>query len=158
MLDLFEFDGPVGFVEERFPRGVAFAVESHGDERVALGLDGLFDEFHVGLLGGAAALAGVAACAGADEVLPGVWAVLGAGFDMVYGEFGGVEVLAAVLAAVVVSCEEVAAIEFDALLGEFVVADKTDDSRHGDIEADGFDPVVVVGLVLFTEFGELGPS
>ena len=69
-----QFDGPVGVVEELLPASVAFVIEVDVDMRVAFGLYWFLDEFHVCLLGGAAAFFDIAACAGADDVVPGAFA------------------------------------------------------------------------------------
>ena len=41
---LFEFDGPVGVVEELFPAMIAFASEVDVDEGISFWLKGFFDE------------------------------------------------------------------------------------------------------------------
>ena len=76
---------------------------------------------------------------------------------MVYGEFVCWEVLAAVLAEVAVSCEEVSSVEFDGCCWEFVVAVETDDARYGDVEADGAYPVVFFWLELSSCLAEFCP-
>ena len=45
----FQFDGPVGVVEELFPAFVSLVSEVDVDEGIVPGLDGLFDEFHAGM-------------------------------------------------------------------------------------------------------------
>jgi len=46
----FQFDGPVGVVEELFPAFVSLVAKMDVDEGVVQGLDGLFDEGHAGML------------------------------------------------------------------------------------------------------------
>ncbi len=47
---LFQFDRPVGMVEELFPAFVSLVAEMDVDKGIVQGLDGLFDERHAGLL------------------------------------------------------------------------------------------------------------
>lgn len=61
-------------IQELLPRGVLLVAQAQGDQRIPLGLFGLADQLHVGLLGISAALSGVALDARADEVLPGFFA------------------------------------------------------------------------------------
>lgn len=153
-----QLDGPVGVVEEGLPAGVTVLAEAEGDEGIAFGSDGPADEFEAGLFGGAAAFAGVAAGAGADEVVPGVAAALSAGLDVIEGEFAGGEMMAAVLTAVAIAREDVAAVEFYALLREAVVAEESDDARDGKVHAHGADPLMLIGFELAAEEGEFGPG
>ena len=67
---LFEFDGPVGVVEELLPASVSVAAEVEVDECVSFWFYGACDEGHTGLLWGFAAFFDVAFCAGADDILP----------------------------------------------------------------------------------------
>ena len=61
-------------VEELFPASVAVVAEVDVNEGIVTGLDGLFDELHVGVLWHAAALPDVARGAGAHDVPPGGFA------------------------------------------------------------------------------------
>jgi hypothetical protein len=45
----FQFDGPVGVVEELFPASVSVVAEVDVDEGVVPGLDRLFNDFHAGV-------------------------------------------------------------------------------------------------------------
>ena len=65
---------------------------------------------------------------------------------------------AAILASIAIAGEEVAAVEFDTLLGQTVVAQQPDDSGHGDFEADGFYPVVLLTLKLCLVLCDIGPG
>ena len=66
--------------------------------------------------------------------------------------------MAAVLALVVIAGEEVASIEFDALLGKFVVPGQADNAGDCDMEPDGAHPIMAIGFKLFLKLRELGPS
>ncbi len=112
----------------------------------------------MGLLGGAAAFFGVAVDAGADEVVPCGFAAEGAGDDVVEGEFLGGEFFAAVLAEGVIAGVDVAAVEFDVLAGEAVVAEEADDAGDGDFEADGFYEIVGFAFELGFEGGHFDPG
>jgi len=110
------------------------------------------------LLGGAATLASVALDAGADQVLPAVAATERAGQNVVDGKLAGGEVPAAVLAGIAVAGEEVPAVEFDGLGREAVVAHEADDARDCDLQTDGANPVVLLGLEAALVLRELGPA
>lgn len=99
------------------------------------------DEVHFRLFGRTATFAAVAGYAAADEVFPTVAAAESTGDDVVECEFAGDELLAAVLAHVVIACVDVTAVEFDVLFGEAVVSEQANDARDSDVHTDGFDPV-----------------
>ena len=85
------------------------------------GLHGAADEFHFGLVRGAAALAHIARQAGADDVFPGGHSPAAARNHVVEAQLMDGEVPAAVLARVSVAGQDVAAIQVQVLLGEAVV-------------------------------------
>src|SRR5690606_9512115 len=141
-LPLPQLHRPVRLIQERLPRLVLRAAEADRDGGVALGLHRATDEAHARLVGGAAALAGVAADAGADEVRPRVVAALDARDHVVERELLRRVLLAAVLAAAAVARVDVPPVELDVLAGEAVEAEQPDDLRHGDHEPGGVHPVV----------------
>ena len=65
-------------VEELFPASVSVVAEVYVDEGVVPGLDGLFNEFHVGMFYGMAAFFDVAGRTGTNDVFPGCFAALAA--------------------------------------------------------------------------------
>lgn len=138
---LFEFDGPVGVIEEGLPAGVFILAEADGDDGVTVGLFWFLDEVHASLFGRTTTFAAVAWNTAADEVFPTVAATESTGDDVVECEFAGDELLAAVLAHVAIACVDVASVEFDVLFGQAVVSEEADDARDSDVHADGFDPV-----------------
>ena len=154
----FEFDGPVGVVEELFPGAVAALVDVEGDDGGVFGFDGLVDECHAGFVGWPAAFFDVAFDAGADDVLPGGFTAAAAGYDMIEAEFRGGQVLTTVLAAASVAGEDVAAVEGDAGSRHAVVGEQADDAGDGDAEVDGVEPIVFVGLEAFFELGDFEPG
>src|SRR5262249_43732071 len=139
-----QLDRPVGVFQEGAPGLVLLVGQFQVEHRAALGLLRLVNEVHVRLLRRPAALLDVAGHAGADDVLPGARAPLAAGHHVVEAQLAGRELLAAVLALVVVAGEDVPPVELHRLLGEPVVAHQPDDARHLDLAADGPDPVVVL--------------
>jgi len=141
-----------------FPRGVFVGAEAQVDDGVALGFDGVFQQVHVGLVRSAAAFFGVAVDAGADEIVPGGFAALRAGDDVIEGKFLGGEFFAAVLAEGVIAGVDVAAVEFDVLAGKAVVAEEADDAGNGDFKTDGFDEVVIFAFEFGFELGEFDPG
>ena len=117
----FQRNRPVCVVEEMPPGSVFFRTQGEPQDRAAARLDGLANQVHAGLEGQAAALARVAARAGADDVLPRGPAAARTGQHVVEAQFAGGEVSATVLAAIVVAQKNVAAIQPHALLGDPVV-------------------------------------
>ena len=155
---LFEFDGPVGVVEELFPGAVSSLVDAQAHDGGVSGFDGGVDEFHARLVGSSSAFFDVALDAGADDVVPGGLASLASGDDVVEAEFGGGQVSAAVLASAAVACEDVAPVEGDAGSGHAVVGKQADDAGDRDAEVDGVEPVVFVGFEAFFELGDFKPG
>src|SRR5205085_10364580 len=98
---------PVRAIQEGLPGPVLLLRQLQVQHRAPPRLFRLADQAHVRLLGRAAALADVAAHAGADDVLPGAGAALAARQHVVQAQFRGRELLAAVLALVVVAGEDV---------------------------------------------------
>src|SRR5262245_7935003 len=103
-----QLNRPVGVLEERLPRVVLGQRQLLIEDRAALRLFGLADQAHVGLPRRPAALAHVAGDAGAHDVLPCALTALAARDDMVQAQLRRRELLAAVLALVVVAREDVA--------------------------------------------------
>ena len=68
---LFEFDGPVGVVEELLPAAISFSAEMDVDEWIAFGFDRRFDKGYTCLFWSSAAFSDVAAGAGANDIVPG---------------------------------------------------------------------------------------
>ncbi len=64
----FQFDRPVGMVEELFPAFVSLVAEVDVDQGVVAGSGGFLDQTHVGVLRGFTALFYVAGRAGADAI------------------------------------------------------------------------------------------
>src|SRR5215469_7562652 len=129
--------------------------ELEGEDGAGAGPRGGADQAHAGLAGGAAPFADVALQAGADDVLPGRPAAPAAGEDVIEAQLGGGEPLAAVLAAVAVAGEDVAAVELDLVPGQAVVGQQADDAGDLDLEVDGADEVVVGVLEPGAGLGDL---
>src|SRR5687767_12246504 len=68
---LFELDGPIRVVEERFPRLVLVAAQLDGNQGAGSRLDRLANQRQMRLFGGSAAFLDVAVNAGANDVVPG---------------------------------------------------------------------------------------
>jgi len=73
-------------------------------------------------------------------------------------QFGGRGFFSAILAAVFVAGEEVAAVEFDLVAGQTVVKEQANNLGNGDIEIDGRNPVVRVQLEISFEPADLTPA
>ena len=101
---------------------------------------------HMRLQRGAAAFFYVALDAAADDVFPRAFAALGFGHDVVERQFRRRHFFAAVLASAAVARVNISAIEFHILPRKFIVAEQANDSRHGDLETHGVNPLVTIGL------------
>jgi len=66
----FQFNGPVGVVEELLPASVAGLAKMDADERIVLRLGWETDEGEAGLLGSLATFCHVTFCAGTDHIFP----------------------------------------------------------------------------------------
>jgi len=155
---LFQFDGPVGVVEELLPASIAGLAEVDVDHRIVSGLDGFLDKRQSGLFRHSASLFDVAVGAGADDIFPVRFAAHTAGDDVVEREFAGREATATILAAIFVAGEDVSAVEFHIVLRQAVVKQQPNNPRHGDIEVDGGNPVVAIRLELPAELAHLAPA
>src|SRR5262249_1753319 len=109
--DLLQLDRPVGVLQEALPRLILALRELQVQHRAALRLLRLADQRQTSLPRRATALADVAGHAGADDVLPRCLAALAARRDVVEAQLARRELLAAILALVVVASEDVPAIE-----------------------------------------------
>jgi len=127
------------------------------DEGVVLWSDGHFDEGHACLLGGSASLLDVALGAGTDNIIPEGLSAHTSGDNVVEREFAGAESLAAILAFVPIARKDVSSIEFDVGSRQAVVKEQADDAGHCNVEIDGGDPIVAVGLELPAELANLTP-
>ena len=129
-----QFRVPVRRVEEALPAGDFAGGHARAEFGEPVGLDGFADEGHVGRVGRAVAFSDVAFYAGEHEVGPGVASAFGARDDVVDGEFGFAESLAAILAGVFVALEDVSAGEADFFVEEAVEAVEQDDIWDADFE------------------------
>ena len=67
---LFEFDRPVGMVQELLPRLVALVAQVNADQWIVSWLDGLLNEMHARLLGRSSAFEDITVRACADDISP----------------------------------------------------------------------------------------
>ena len=77
---------------------------------------------------------------------------------MVEGKLSGGVTFAAILAGILVACEDVAAIEFYLAAGQAVVEQEADNAGDGDVEIYGRNPVVAIRLEIAFEFADLAPG
>ena len=144
-------------VEELFPGSVSLVSEVDVYEGVVLWSDGHFDECHACLLWCSASFFDVALGAGTDNIIPEGLSAHTSWDNVVEREFAGPESLAAILAFVPIAGEDVSSIEFDVGSRQAVVKEQADDAWHCDVEIDGCDPIVAVGLELPAELADLTP-
>lgn len=150
---LLKFDVPVSEIEEVFPAFALAGVKDETDDRAPFGADGFADEAHTGLVGEAVGFAGITADAGADDVFPGGFTAAITRDDVVEVEVFAGEVLAAVLADILVAFEDVDAGELEFLAREFVEPGEQDHARHADDGArgvdgiDGFERRIIAGEI-----------
>src|ERR1700761_1475029 len=125
---------PVGQIDEVFPRFVAGLAELEMEHGPPLGPARLVQELEARLGRRAVALAAVARDAGADNVFPRGLTAAVARDDVVEVEILPVELLAAVLAGVVVALKDVVPRELDLLLRHAVEEEQEDYFRYADLE------------------------
>ncbi len=158
METLFKFHGPVCVVEELFPASVSLIAEVDVDERVVPGFDWFFYQLHAGMVWTLAALLYVAGRTGTDDVLPCGLAAHASRDDVVQRQLTGREMLAAVLAPVLVAGENVTAVEFDLGSRQAVVKQQPDNPGHRHIKINRPDPFVPVRLKIASELAHLAPA
>lgn len=141
-----------------FPRRVFIRAKTQIDDGVALRFDGVLQQVHVGLRGGAAAFFGVAVDAGADEVVPSGSSTQRAGDDVVKRQLLSGEFLAAVLAERMVAGVNVTAVELHVLARQAIITQQADDARDGDFKADGADKVMRFPFELGFKLGDFHPA
>ena len=81
------------------------------NERITLRLDGVLDELHIGLFGGAAAFSGVAPRTGANNICPNQFTAHTSGDNMIERKLTRTKMQTAILTEVAVAGENVPAIE-----------------------------------------------
>jgi len=128
------------------------------DERIVSGFDGLFYQLHTGMVGALAALLYIAGRTGTDNVLPSGLAAHASRDDVVQRQLTGREMLAAVLAPVLIAGENVTAVEFDLGSWQAVVKKQPDNPGHRHMEIDRRDPFVPVRLKIAPELAHLAPA
>src|SRR5262249_23368309 len=148
---------PIRVIDKCLPALVLRVVELNGQKRAALGLGRWADEFEMGFLRGAAAFAHVAGHAGADDVFPGRVAAAAARDDVVETELAGGEMLAAILAAIAVAGEQIAAVEADRLPRDAIERQQANHARHLQLEIHAANPVVVLLLEGGTQGANFAP-
>jgi hypothetical protein len=154
----FQLHTPIGVVEELLPAFVAGLAEVNVHKRIVLRPGRDTDKREAGLLGSSATFFNVTFGAGADHIFPVRFSAHTARDNVVEGKLAGVVTFAAILAAVSVACEDVAAIEFYLAPWEAVIEQKTDNPRDGDVEIYGGNPVAAIRLEIAFEFADLAPG
>ena len=115
---------------EGLPHLVAWLPEFGEKVGIAVRPYGAFEKSHTRFLGGPPSFFGITAQAAANDVVPARRAASAARHHVVDTELAGGETLAAILAPVIVSCEEIAAVEAHGRLRHTIVAHQSDDARH----------------------------
>jgi hypothetical protein len=67
---LFEFDRPIGVVEELLPAAITLMAQEDMKKRIMLRFYGLSEKRHTGLSGGSPGLFDITFCAGTDNISP----------------------------------------------------------------------------------------
>jgi hypothetical protein len=155
---LLQLDRPISMVEELLPAFVARLAEVNMHKRIVLRPGRDADKREAGLLWGSAAFFNVTLGAGADHIFPVRFSAHTSRDNVVEGKLAGVVTFAAILAAVSVAGEDVAAIEFYLAAREAVVEQQTDNARDGDVEIYGGNPVAAIRLEIALEFADLAPG
>ena len=108
-------------VKELLPAFVAVVAEVDMGQWIMPAFDGIFYESHSGDFWCPAALFDVARRTGTNDIFPRGFTAQAPGNDMVQGQFTGREPFAAILAAVFISCEDIAPIKFHFVSRQAVV-------------------------------------
>lgn len=137
---------------------IAFVAEMNMDNRIALGLERFLNQFHIGLLGGSSAFSNVALRAGTNHIFPGALPAEASGDDMVKRQFRCWEFFPAVLAAVSVSGKKIASVEFDGLTRQTIIEKKADNPGYSQVEIDGGNPILILGLEKMLHLTDLLPG
>ena len=135
-------------IEELFPTAVSFVAQVYMDDGVVSWFDGCGDQFHSGLFWCSAAFFAVAPGTCTDQILPCIPAPGAAWNDVVQRKLRHGKLFTAVLAEAPVTCIDIPAVKLHPMSRQSVVKEQSDDSGHGDVEADGTDPVVFLLLEL----------
>ncbi len=154
----FQLNRPISVVEELLPAFVAGLAEVNVHKRIVLRLGGLLDKSQAGLFWSSAAFSHVAFGAGTDHIFPIRFSASTFRDNVVEGQLSGGETFAAILAAVSVAGEDVAAIEFYVAAGQAVVEEQADNAGDGDVEIYGGNPVAAIRLEIAFEFADLAPG
>jgi len=128
------------------------------DERIMAGFDRLLYQLHAGIVGTLAALLYITGSTGTDNILPCGLAAHTSRDDVVQRQLTGREMLAAILAFVLITRENVTAVELDLGSRQAVVKEQPDNPRHGHVEIDRRDPVMPVRLKITPELAHLTPA
>src|ERR1043166_2828374 len=99
----------------------------------------LSDQMHAGLDGSSIGLVGVAGNAGANDILPGGWSSSVARDDVVQIQILAVELIAAILAGILVPFKDVVPCEFDFLLWKAIEEHQKNYPGHADAKGDRMD-------------------
>jgi hypothetical protein len=153
-----QLDTPICMVEELLPAFVTRLAKVNVNKRIVLRPDRSADESQAGLLWGSAAFFNVALRAGTDHILPTRFSACTFRNNVVEGQFAGRETPAAILAAVSVTGEDIAAIEFYLAPWQAVVEQQTYNSGDSDVEIYSGNPVVAVRLEITLKFADLAPA
>ena len=123
-------------VKKLLPASVSLVGQVNVNDRVILGLDGFLDEFHMGLCGGAATFFDIAPQTCTDDVLPSGSSAQSAGNHMIQRQFGTGKTFTAILAVIVIASEQIAAVEFDRFVGDTVISQQPNHTRHRNMKID----------------------
>src|SRR5262249_17917498 len=144
--------------EERLPALISAVRELESQERAGLRPLWLADQPHASLSGRATPLADVAFEASADDILPVRQAAAAPRQNVVEAQLGRRGPLAAILTAIAVPREDVAAVEFHFLARQAVVSEYADDARDLNLEVDGANIFIVRTLEERAGLGDLAPA
>ena len=149
---LAQFDVPIGQVNEMLPTVMPVQAEIDLHKRTPFRALGLADEVHAGFLRLAVGFLRVAFDAGTNNVLPGRRPAAVPRDHVVQVQILPVKHPPAILAGVLVALKNVVARELHFLLGQPVIDEQQNDSRHADAEGNGAD-----GFLLRRIFGNVAP-
>jgi hypothetical protein len=145
-------------VEKLFPASVSLMAEVDVDERVVAGFDGLFYQFHAGIMRAFATLLHITGRTGTDDILPRSLAAHASRDDVVQRQLAGREMFTAILASVLITSKNIAAVELYLGSWQPVVKKQSDNPWYCHMEIDRRNPVVPVRLEIAFELAHFTPT
>ncbi len=103
---------------------------------ITAGFSRFLEQLHTSLRGSATSFFRIASTAGADNIFPAHASAVRTGNNMIQAKLLHPELLSAVLAAIAVPDEDIAAIEFDSIVGDTIIVQQAYNAGNLNFEVD----------------------